>query len=404
MGGALRILHVISTVGPQFGGPTKAVHAMARELATRGHHVTVATTDASDDADGRLEVPLGLPVLENGVTYRYFARHPAGRWKFSWALTQWLWSETASFDVTHVHGLFQYPTMAGCRISHRRGVPYVVRPLGTLDAWSLGQRAWKKRPYLALVEAPHIRRAAALHATSPAEADHLRAFGARRIEVIPLGVDMPAVRPVRRTDRVPDEPLRVLFLSRLHPKKGIPVLFDALRLVREAGVRVAVIIAGSGQLDYEAELRRSATSLGINDLITWAGHVEGDAKSALFENADVFVLPSSQENFGIAVAEALAAGLPVIASREVAIAGEVEAAGAGRALPIDARAFADALLDYVRRPDARVAAGRAAAAFARASYSWPVCAERLEALYRAVQARHPMASEPTRSPISTVNA
>lgn len=385
--GPLRILHVISTVGPQFGGPTKAVRAMAQALAVRGHHVTVAATDAADDANGRLDVPLGVAVLESGVTYRYFARRPAGSWKFSWSLTQWLSSQTASFDITHVHGLFQYPTLAACRLAYRRGVPYVLRPLGTLDAWSLGQHAWKKRPYLALVETPNIRRAAALHATSAAEAAHLRTLGARRIDVIPLGVDMPAAQAAARTPPVLGDPLRVLFLSRLHPKKGIPLLLEALRLLRKSGVRVTAVIAGAGHPEYEAELRRAATSLGIDDLIAWPGHVEGEEKAALFAGADVFVLPSSQENFGIAVAESLAAGVPVIVSRDVAIAGEVERAGAGVALPLDASRFASAMTDFAADLDRRREAGRAAVALARAAYSWPACAEQLEALYTDLVAR-----------------
>ena len=381
----LRLLHVISTVGPQFGGPTKAVHAMTRALADRGHHVTVATTDAADDGDGRLDVPLNAPVTQDGVTYRYFARRPNGRWKFSWALSRWLSREIRTFDVTHVHGLFQYPTLAGCRLSRRHGIPYLLRPLGTLDAWSLGQRAWKKRPYLALVESGNIRNAAALHATSAAEAAHLRALGARRIEVIPLGVEPPAGMIERRQAAAAiARAFRVLFLSRLHPKKGIPVLLDAVRLVRDSGIPVSLVIAGAGDPAYETELRTTAAALGVADLITWTGHVEGDRKAELFATADVFALPSSQENFGIAVAEALVWGVPAIVSHEVAIASEIEGAGAGVALPIDARAFADAIIRYATHPESRLAAGSKAATLARESYSWQSCAERLETLYRAV--------------------
>ena len=386
----LRVLHVISTVGPQFGGPTKAVHAMTRALADRGHHVTVATTDAADDASGRLDVPLAEPVTEHGVIFRYFARRPGGTWKVSLGLTRWLSREAGGFDVMHVHGLFQFPTMAGCRIARRRKVPYLLRPLGTLDAWSLGQRAWKKRPYLMLIERSHIRHAAALHATSAAEAEHLRGLGAGRIEVIPLGVDGSA-RAASRQAR--DGPLRILFLSRLHPKKGIPVLFEALRLVREHGTPVTATIAGAGDPGYEAQLRSSAAIAGVAGLITWAGHVEGRAKEELFAGSDLFVLPSSQENFGLAVAEALAAGLPAIVSHEVAIGRELEAAGAGRALPIDARQFANAIIDYAARPEARLASAAAAATFARAAYSWSACAQRLEAVYHAVS--NPNAPRPT---------
>jgi glycosyltransferase involved in cell wall biosynthesis len=384
----LRLLHVISSVAPGFGGPSKAVQAMTRALADRGHQVTIATTDAADDANGRLDVPLDEAVVQGGVAYRYFARRPGGAWKFSWALTRWLSRETASFDVAHVHGMFQHSTMAGCRISRRNGVPYVLRPLGTLDAWSLGQHAWKKLPYLALVERSHIRHAAALHATSGAEAGHLRALGVRRIAVIPLGVDFPSRMVDRRQASAAGGPaLRVLFLSRLHPKKGIPILLEAIRMVREAGTPVVLTVAGSGDPGYEAQVRAMAAAIGVADVITWTGHVDGARKAELFADADLFVLPSSQENFGIAVAEALAWGVPALVSHEVAIAGDIAAAGAGKALPIDAASFAEAITHYARHPETRLAAGDAAAAFARESYSWQSCAERLEGLYRTLTGR-----------------
>lgn len=380
----MRVLHVIPTVSLAYGGPSVAIRALTLALAARGHDVTIATTDAADDRSGRLDVPIGEPSSEAGVTYRYFPRSAPGRWMFSWPLTRWLYREVRSFDVVHVHGLFQYPTIPACRFARWHRVPYVIRPLGMLDAWSLAQHSWKKRPYLSLVENSHIRHAAALHATSEAEASHVRATPARRVVVIPLGVDAPPEGQARADAAGRSGPMRVLFLSRIHPKKGIPVLLEALRQARAAGAAIEAMIAGSGSATYEAELRKLADTLGVADIVSWAGQVEGPTKHALFSAADVFVLPSSQENFGIAVAEALSAGVPALVSHEVAIGAELEAAGAGRSLPIDPASFAVALVEYASNPAARAAAGRAAAAFAERSYSWPVCAERVEALYRDI--------------------
>lgn len=377
----MRVLHVIPTISLAYGGPSVAVRAMTRALAARGHDVTVATTGSAEEAGAGAD-QAGMSVRHPGVTYRCFPQAGKGKWMFSWPLTTWLAREIAGFDVVHVHGLFQYPTIPACRFARRHRIPYILRPLGMLDAWSLAQRAWKKRPYLALIERSHIRNAAALHATSEAEAGHLRAMPARRIAVIPLGVETAESRPGPKLNH--EGPLQVLFLSRVHPKKGVPVLLQALRMVRDAGTPVRATIAGGGEPAYLNELRSLASRIGIAELVSWTGQVDGEAKASLWNSADVFVLPSSQENFGIAVAEALAAGVPVLASHEVAIAGEVERAGAGRSLPIDAASFAEALIDYARRPDARLAAGRAAAALARSAYSWPASAERVEALYREV--------------------
>ena len=378
----MRVLHVIPTVSSAYGGPSVAVKAMTKALAERGHDVVVATTDAADDRGGRLDVPLDQPQVLDRVAFHYFPVSLTGRWMFSLPLTKWLAREVGTFDVVHSHGMFQYPTIPACRISRWRDVPYIIRPLGMLDSWSLSQRSWKKRPYLALIENSHIRHAAALHATSEAEAAHVRATSARRVEVIPLGVDAPNVdsRPPAPTD----SPMRLLFLSRIHPKKGIPVLLEAVRLARAAGARLDVTIAGAGDPEYESELRALSRKLGIEDIVSWPGHVEGTAKENLIAAADVFVLPSSQENFGIAVAEALAGGVPVLVSREVAIGAEAAAAGAGHALPIDAMEFSRAIVRYSGDPVARAAAGRSAASFARKAYSWQTCAERVEALYHDV--------------------
>lgn len=357
-----------------------AALAMTRALASRGHEVTLATTDAASDAGARLDVPVTHPVIDAGVTIRYFARWPARPWKFSWTMTAWMARHIAEFDVVHVHGLFNYPTIPACRLARWHAVPYVLRPVGTLGSWSLDQRSWKKRPYIAAIERSHIRHAAALHATSDAEAGFVRQMGARRVEVIPLGVQPPAPPAARRASEG-GQPLRVLFLSRIHPVKGIPVLLDAVRIARSRGASLDVTIAGSGDVDYVASMRALGTQLGVDDVVTWAGQVDGTNKADLFASADVFVLPSSHENFGIAVAESLAAGVPVIVSREVAIGDEVERAGAGVALPLDASRFAAALIEFAGNPKRRQDAGLAAVALARAAYSWPACAKRLEALY-----------------------
>ena len=400
----MRILHVIPSVSPIYGGPSVAVRAMAGALAARGHEVHIATTDAADDRGGRLDVPVSTARQEDDVTFRYFTRWPSTRWKYSWTLTKWLHREIGAFDVVHVHALFSYATIPACRFARGAGVPYILRPLGTLDAWSLNQRSWRKRPYLALVERRHIRQAAALHATSESEAAFLRALGGRRVEVIPLGVEPLHGLPEGRRVPTPGEPLRVLFLSRIHEKKGIPVLLEAARLVRTAGVPLTLTIAGAGDPAYESELRSQAEAMGIGDAVRWPGQVAGEAKRDLLATGDVFVLPSSQENFGIAVAEALAAGMPAVMSHAVAISAEVEAAGAGKALPIEARRFADALIDYARNPGARLAAGRSAAAFARSTYSWPACAARLEALYEGIRSGIAGRDDSRARPSEPVNA
>jgi glycosyltransferase involved in cell wall biosynthesis len=380
----VKVLHVIPTVAARHGGPSVAIRAMTRALAAQGAEVTVATTDA-DGVRSRLPLPRDGRVVEAGVTYRYFPRTLPGFWYFSWPLTRWLWREVSSFDVVHVHALFSYPSIPACRLACRAGVPYVLRPLGTLDPWSLGHRGWKKRPYYALIERTHVARANAIHVTSESERAAVAALGFGALaRNIPLGVDVSdaAVRARRDTNVV-----RLLFLSRLHPKKGIPLLLEAVSLRLAAGERLELMIAGSGAPEYEDELRALAGRLGVAHVVRFVGHVEGEAKRALLADADLFVLPSKQENFGIAVAEALAAGLPVIVSDQVGIADDVRAARAGLVVPLTADALATAIGELGADAPRRVEMSASALRLARDSYSWERTAAGILALYAELTER-----------------
>jgi glycosyltransferase involved in cell wall biosynthesis len=379
----VKILHVIPSVAMRDGGPSIAIREMSTALAAAGAVVTVATTDA-DGPHARLLVPLEVPVRVGDVEYRHFARSMPGNWKLSIPLARWLFGNTGSFDVVHVHALFSYATIPGCRAAHRAGVPYVVRPLGTLDGWSLGQKSWKKAPYLQLIERHHLAHASAIHATSESEGDAVRALGyGEKVRVIPLGVGGAVVADQKYPRS--DAAMRLLFLSRLHPKKGIPLLLGAVRKARDAGARVELVIAGGGPDAYKSELESGVRSLELADIVTFVGHVEGEDKRKLLASADVFVLPSHQENFGIAVAEALAAGLPVIVSDQVGIAPAIANAGAGRVVTVDSDALTAAIRDLAEHPEERSRMGVRAAALARDFFSWSRTAALLMELYRELQ-------------------
>ena len=376
----MRVLHVIPGLSLKDGGPTTALHRMAAASAAIGMHVTVATTD--DDAGGRLDVPLGRATNAGGVAYWYFARSMPISWKPSWPLTLWLARNVARFDVVHVHALFSYTTIIGCRLAFRAGVPVVLRPLGTATPWSLAHHGWKKRPYFSLIERSHLRRAAAIHTTSEAERMDIAAlgFGGRAV-VIPLGVD--AVDSLQR-ERAPEAPLRLLFLSRLHPKKNVAMLIDSVTDARRAGARVELTVAGDGEPAFRRELEAHARASAANGAIRFVGHVAGDEKRALLAASDAYALPSHQENFGIAVAEALAAGLPVIVSDQVGIAPEIAASGAGTVIPVDRAALSSAIIAMAANVAARLSMGERARTLAADRYSWSLTASMLGKLYADV--------------------
>jgi len=381
----MRVLHVIPSAAPVDGGPNLAVRAISRGLASRGIDVTVATTNAA--GDGSLDVPLDSPVIDDGVVYRYFARTVPGAWKFSWPMTRWLWANAAAYDVVHVHALFSYATIPGCRAAAHAPVPYVLRPLGTLSEWSLGHRRWKKRPYYALLERSHLEMASAIHVTSDAEAEDVARLGyATRTRVIPLGIDVEDRPPARVRRGSSHEPLRLLFLSRLHEKKNVPLLLRALAEDANLPRPVLLTIAGDGEPRYRDELVALSKQLDLADRVRFVGHVDGDAKRDLLAQSDCFVLPSAHENFGLAVAEALAAGLPAIVTPGVALSRDVRDAGAGLVADATESDLASAIRWAADHPAALIEMGERAWQLAHRDLSWDRTCERLVALYAELTA------------------
>jgi glycosyltransferase involved in cell wall biosynthesis len=332
----LRVLHVIPSIGPLRGGPSIAMGMIARALRDGGLDVDVATTNDNDSE--LLNVPLGSPVNESGVRYWYFARtsHP---YTTSAGLARWLRGNVANYDVIHTHALFSFSTTVAASAARRSGVPYVVRPLGTLARYGMQQHSLLKRASWWMVERGILANAAAIHFTSEAEREEAERLGDWHSMVVPLGVPPSNVTPARTAD-LPT----FLFLSRIHPKKRVDLLLRAFAIVT-AGRASRLIIAGNGGAEYVAQLQRLADELGIAPHMTWAGHLAGVEKDRAFAEATAFVLPSLNENFGIAPVEALAAGLPVVLTRGVAIYREVEMYGAGVVVEDDAGSLAQGMLD-----------------------------------------------------------
>jgi glycosyltransferase involved in cell wall biosynthesis len=360
---------------------------MERALSRLGVQVETVTSD--DDGPGRHSgKPCGVPMQENGVTRRYF-RKRVDFYKASPAMGRWLARHVCEYDLLHIHALFSYSSMAAARAARRAGVPYVIRPLGTLNRYGVTQRRpWLKRASLALLEGPALRAAAAVHFTSmeeQREADALRL--PLRGVVIPLGVEVgsPADSALVRARfaGLADAPY-LLYLSRLDPKKNLEGLLEAFGRLPSQWSEVKLLVAGSGDTGYVAGLQDRAARLGLSDRVVWAGQVEGELKASALAGALAFVLPSFSENFGIAAAEALMAGLPCVLGQGVAIAREVVEAGAGLAVRPDAASIVAALTTVLVNPQGRDQMAASAKALAQRAYSVETMGERLVALYQKI--------------------
>ncbi len=390
----MRVLHVIPSVSPIRGGPSSAVRAFAAGLGGAGVEVHVATTD--DNGPTRQRVPLGIPREEDGATYWYF-RRVTRLYTTSFGLTSWLRRNVAGFDVVHIHSVFTYPTAAGAYWAHRKGVPYVVRPLGVLNRWGMETRRPRlKRLSFAVIEKRILAGASAIHFTTEQERGEAGVFGFGDKSVVianPVG-PIPACSRGGLRERFPSLENRriILFLSRLDLTKGIDLLLRAYGRLRGRMPDTALVMAGSGDERFVAGLRDLTESLGIAPYVVWAGFLEGEAKSAAYADADVFVLPSHSESFGVAVAEAIAAGVPAIVSDRVGIAAELASAGAALVVPRDPASLASAMERVLGDAGLAQSLSGRGREFVRRRYSPDAVVSQLLALYARI-ARKPACLE-----------
>jgi glycosyltransferase involved in cell wall biosynthesis len=316
------ILHLIDSLDPAAGGPVEFVKAISREHAAMGHHVDAALlTRMVGPAPEALEiVSAGESAKPGGYGYRT-------------GLVAWLRQEAPHYDAIFVHGLWQYNGAAAWLALSPRDTPYYVFPHGMLDLWAAPdwRKDLKKRVYWEAIQKRIMRKARAVLFTSSAEmARAPRSFGTpwRAQELVELGsAEPPPDAEVQRAaflGRFPDLRGRriVLFLGRIHRKKGCDLLAQAFASTNSAGLEL--VMAGPCEDPaYRAELEKACPR------IHFTGTLDGPVKWGAFRCAEVFVLPSHQENFGIAVAEALACGVPTLISTAVDIHQTVTDAGAG---------------------------------------------------------------------------
>jgi glycosyltransferase involved in cell wall biosynthesis len=384
---ALKVLHVIPSVGPLRGGPSAMVRQLAGSLAQSGVETHVATTD--DDGPKKLNVRYGEPVEQDGVTYWYFTRQ-LRCYTFSWPLSVWLSNHVSEFDLLHIHALFSFAALPAAYWATRRHIPYIVRPLGTLNAWGMThRRPWLKKASFRLLESRILKHAAVVHYTSDQERHEAETMGVKGVSaVIPNGLPKFRFEGVSGAFRGRYPQLRgrpiILFMSRLDRKKGLDLLLRAFADVHRQAPDAVLVIAGDGQEQFKEQLKVETRTLGIVDAVLWTGFLTGDDKQAALADAMLYVLPSYSENFGIAVAEALTAGLPVVVSDQVAIHGDIAEAAAGLVVPCEAKPLAQAIFRLLSDRDLRFTLGLNGQRLAARKYSHDAVTGRVLDIYNRI--------------------
>jgi glycosyltransferase involved in cell wall biosynthesis len=392
----MRILNVTQTYAPflEFGGPPVKVRGLSEALARRGHQVTVLTADwgvesrvaGGGEGNGMDRSPFGWRQEKNGVQAIYLPtwfRYRALSWNP--AVKRFCRARLGNYDVVHIFGVYDFLGPAVAAACRHRHLPYLVEPIGMFVPIVRSFRL--KRMYHSLLGSAMLKRSRFVVATSQKEAAELASAGLPQEKIILRrnGVDVPAEFPERGKFRAaqgisPDVKL-ILFLGRLSQKKSPEVLLQAFAKLPNAlrGTPLQLAFVGPDEDAMKAQLLKMAEPLGVASRVQFCGALFGEAKWAAYRDADVFVLPSQNENFGNTAAEAAAAGTPVIVTEECGIA-PLLAGVAGLAVPHDAAAIANAIERVFVEPGlhARLAAGCSEAA-SRLGWEEPVMA--MEALY-----------------------
>lgn len=356
----MRIVHVMRYMLLEHGGVVRAVLDICAVLAKAGHDVELLCIDDKDVPEPWKRGEPGFPKA------RKMPKPALPGAMFSPAQNRQVAEIIKGADAVHLHAAWHISNMQIAEMCRRLNVPYVLSIHGMLDDWCMTQRGPKKRLFLALGARRMLERAAFVHCTAQAELDQSQKWYPRgQGRVIPLVFDlgpfrsMPGSGPARaRFPSLGSGRPTALFISRLHYKKGVEHLIRATKILRERGTQVSVLIAGSGDKAYEQEMRGLVGELGLGQAVEFLGMVSGIEKISLYEAADLVVLPTSQENFGFVVFEALAAGTPLITTPGVDTWPEVEASGGGVIVAQDAGKIADKMAELLADPERRARMGR----------------------------------------------
>ena len=289
----MRVLHVVPSISRSEGGPSRSVQGLVSGLCRAGVETWLMTLNQGE-----------LPWMSD------VDRFVSGG-SFEEALKR------INPDIVHMHGIWSIGLHRCVNICRRRGIPYVIAPRGMLEPWSLRQKWLKKTIARFLYQNRDLRHAAALHATAESEVSQFRKLGfSNRSVTSPNGVNVPVAVP-NRVPHAPGEKRRALFVSRMHPKKGVLELIESWARVQpfEWECELVYTVRSDEEKTYEGVVINRVRTLGLDDRIVFTGTLDDDEKWAAYARADLFVLPTYSENFGIVVAEALWSGVPVITTK-----------------------------------------------------------------------------------------
>jgi glycosyltransferase involved in cell wall biosynthesis len=379
-----------------YGGPARSIPALCEGLTKGGANVTVFTTNANG-LGKVIAVPTNLPLDIDGVVVSYFSVDwPLARLYpfYSSRLGQACKSYISKFDVVYIAGNWTYPVWAGASSAERTKTPYIISPRGSFMKWSMGEKMFKKRVYLALLERRIVNHAAAIHVTSLLEKAQLRKWNfTPPVFTIPNGINikpfthLPQRGKLRDSLGIPQKSTVSLFVGRLHKEKRLDLIIKSFANFSQELSNTHLLIVGSDQ-DGTGKMAKDLVSrLCLSSQVHFLGPLIGDNLMQAYVDSDLLVLMSHRENFGMVVLEALAIGLPVLLTKEVGLADEIEQSKSGLVVEANEIEAGKVWRNLLLEQDVRESMGKKGAALVCDRFETGIVASKMADLLHLVSAK-----------------
>lgn len=378
-----QVCHVVACINQDVGGPAVSVTSLAKALTEHQIDSHLWTLNYPNCGEQLKAANVHL----HSYPATFLSRHFRG-WQLA-ACQELHQLARNELSIIHNHGVWMFPNFYARQAAQQSNLPLVISPRGMLEAWSLKRSRGRKWLAWQMYERENLSRATLFHATSEMEVNSIRQLGfSQPIALIPNGVTMPAIEqlPPRSTlsSQFPElaDKRWLLFLSRLHPKKGIDLLLQVWKHLEAEFSDWQLVIAGPDLIGYQANLLSLVETLDLQHRVTFTGMLSGAAKVAALGNADLFVLPSHSENFGIAVAESLSYGVPVITTQATPWQ-DLQNYECGWWIENNAKTFSATLIEAMQLSDQqRRSLGMKGRTLVAERYSWDVIGRSMSEVYR----------------------
>ncbi|MCM3544954.1 glycosyltransferase [Priestia megaterium] len=385
----MKILHIMANLAPRYGGPSQAIVGMTESLSNLSHEVTIFTTN--QDGDGVLDVSTKEPIQRNGVTIRYFSIQTPRFFGTSFPMLRELKREIRKFDIVHIHSLYLFHGAVAAYYCRKYNIPYIVRPHGTLDPFLYKRHRGRKAILEFLFENKNLNHAAALHYTTEEEWELAKEFiNNPNGFVVPNGINLENYYSPKSLDEFYDKYPEikgkkvVLFFSRLNFKKGLDLLIDSFTQVAKQKEDVHLMIVGPDNEGYGAQVKGWIKENNIDNKVTFTGMLTGEEKLQALSVAEMFVLPSYSENFGISVIEAMIMGLPVIISNKVNIYRELLKCDAGEVVNCNSEELTRSILKLLDDTTYAQKLASNGEKMVKEYYQWSEVGKSLEKNYKSI--------------------